>query len=96
MAFLVADDQTVVREGLVMLLGCRRALRWWPRRATATKPPSSRNGLDPTWSVGLRRARTGARGNLTKDATAAEIQRAIRTVFAGEALLDASVLRAPA
>jgi len=38
----------------------------------------------------------GARGNLTKDATAAEIQRAIRTVFAGEALLDASVLRAPA
>src|SRR2546425_3760961 len=61
-AFLVADDQTVVREGLVMLLGCRRALRWWPRRATATKPPSSRNGLDPTWSVGLRRARSRRAG----------------------------------
>ena len=35
----------------------------------------------------------GARGYLTKDAGAAEIQRAIRTVFAGEALLDASVQR---
>src|SRR6185312_13121146 len=33
------------------------------------------------------------RGYLTKDATAAEIQRAIRTVFAGEALLDPSVQR---
>ena len=35
----------------------------------------------------------GARGYLTKDATAAEIQHAIRTVFAGEALLDPSVQR---
>jgi DNA-binding NarL/FixJ family response regulator len=35
----------------------------------------------------------GARGYLTKDATAAEIQRAIRTVYAGEALLDPSVQR---
>jgi DNA-binding NarL/FixJ family response regulator len=35
----------------------------------------------------------GARGYLTKDATAAEIQRAIRTVHAGEALLDPSVQR---
>jgi DNA-binding NarL/FixJ family response regulator len=35
----------------------------------------------------------GARGYLTKDATASDIQRAIRTVFAGEALLDPSVQR---
>lgn len=35
----------------------------------------------------------GARGYLTKDATASEIQRAIRTVMAGEALLDPSVQR---
>ena len=35
----------------------------------------------------------GARGYLTKDASADEIQRAIRTVHAGEALLDPSVQR---
>jgi DNA-binding NarL/FixJ family response regulator len=35
----------------------------------------------------------GARGYLTKDATAAEIQHAVRTVHAGEALLDPSVQR---
>jgi DNA-binding NarL/FixJ family response regulator len=35
----------------------------------------------------------GARGYLTKDAPAAEIQRAIRLVCAGEALLDPSVQR---
>jgi DNA-binding NarL/FixJ family response regulator len=35
----------------------------------------------------------GARGYLTKDADAAQIQRAIRTVHAGEALLDPSVQR---
>jgi DNA-binding NarL/FixJ family response regulator len=35
----------------------------------------------------------GARGYLTKDATANEIQHAIRTVYAGEALLDPSVQR---
>jgi DNA-binding NarL/FixJ family response regulator len=35
----------------------------------------------------------GARGYLTKDATAAEIQRAIQTVVGGEALLDPSVQR---
>jgi DNA-binding NarL/FixJ family response regulator len=35
----------------------------------------------------------GARGYLTKDAPAAEIQRAIRTVQSGEALLDPSVQR---
>jgi len=35
----------------------------------------------------------GARGYLTKDAPAAEIQRAIRLVNAGEALLDPSVQR---
>ena len=35
----------------------------------------------------------GARGYLTKDATAAQIQHAIRVVLAGEALLDPSVQR---
>ena len=37
--------------------------------------------------------KAGARGYLTKDADAAEIERAIRTVYAGEALLDPSVQR---
>jgi DNA-binding NarL/FixJ family response regulator len=127
---LVADDQTVVREGLVMLLGLsagievvaaaadgeeavRLAHRHRPdvvlmdlrmprldgvgatRRILADLPGTHVIVLttyadDDSVFAALE---AGARGYLTKDATAADIQRAIRTVCAGEALLDPSVQR---
>jgi DNA-binding NarL/FixJ family response regulator len=127
---LVVDDQTVVREGLVMLLGLspglevvaaaadgdeaiQLAMRYRPDvvlmdlrmprcdGVTATRrilqeSPAIRVIVLTTYAddesvFGALEA--GARGYLTKDATAAEIQHAIRTVFAGEALLDPSVQR---
>jgi DNA-binding NarL/FixJ family response regulator len=127
---LVADDQTVVREGLVMLLGLspgievvaaaadgdeatQLARRHHPdvvlmdlrmprcdgitatRRILAESPPTRVIVLttyadDESVFAALE---AGARGYLTKDATASEIQHAIQTVFAGEALLDPSVQR---
>jgi len=127
---LVADDQTVVREGLVMLLGlsagievvaaaadgdeaARLARQHRPdvvlmdlrmprvdgvagtRRILADQPGTHVIVLttfadDESVFAALE---AGARGYLTKDATAAEILRAIRTVQAGEALLDPSVQR---
>jgi DNA-binding NarL/FixJ family response regulator len=127
---LVADDQTVVREGLVMLLGLspgvevvaaaadgdeavRLALHHRPDvvlmdlrmprtdGVTATRRvvdalPATRVIVLTTYADDesvFAALEAGARGYLTKDATAAEIQRAIRTVHAGEALLDPSVQR---
>jgi DNA-binding NarL/FixJ family response regulator len=127
---LVADDQTLVREGLVILLGLspgiavlaaaadgeeavRLARRERPdvvlmdlrmprcdgveatRRILAELPATRVIALttyadDASVFAALE---AGARGYLTKDAGAAEIQRAIRTVHAGEALLDPSVQR---
>jgi DNA-binding NarL/FixJ family response regulator len=127
---LVVDDQTVVREGLVMLLGLsagvvvvaaaadgdeavRLAHQYRPdvvlmdlrmprtdgvaatRRILAELPGTHVIVLttyadDESVFAALE---AGARGYLTKDATAAEIQRAIQTVQAGEALLDPSVQR---
>jgi len=127
---LVADDQTVVREGLVMLLqlsagievvaaaadgdeAARLAEQHRPdvvlmdlrmprcdgvaatRRILAALPGTRVIVLttyadDESVFAALE---AGARGYLTKDAGAAEIQRAIRTVHAGEALLDPSVQR---
>jgi DNA-binding NarL/FixJ family response regulator len=127
---LVADDQTVVREGLVMLLGLsagvevvaaaadgveavRLARQHHPdvvlmdlrmprvdgvaatRRILADVPGTQVIVLttyadDESVFAALE---AGARGYLTKDATAAEILRALRTVQAGEALLDPSVQR---
>ncbi len=46
---------------------------------------------EDTWV--FRALRAGARGYLTKDSSAEEIERALRTVVAGEALLDPSVQR---
>jgi len=125
---LVADDQTVVREGLEMLLGLspgievvgaaangEEAVRLvgeqssdvvlmdlrMPRcdgveatRRIAANYPAVRVVVLTTYAddesiFGALEA--GAMGYLTKDAGAQEIQRAIRAVHAGEALLDPSV-----
>jgi DNA-binding NarL/FixJ family response regulator len=127
---LVVDDQTVVREGLVMLLRyspgidvvaaaadgeeavrLARSLRpdvvlmdlRMPRcdgtaatRRILEERPSTRVIALTTYADDesvFAALQAGARGYLTKDATASEIQHAIRTVFAGEALLDPSVQR---
>jgi DNA-binding NarL/FixJ family response regulator len=127
---LVADDQTVVREGLVMLLGLspglevvaaaadgeeavQLALRHRPdvvlmdlrmprtdgvvaTRRIVEELPTTRVIVLTTYADDesvFAALEAGARGYLTKDAPAAEIQRAIRTVHAGEALLDPSVQR---
>jgi DNA-binding NarL/FixJ family response regulator len=127
---LVADDQTVVREGLVMLLGLSPGIEVVGAAADGEEAVQLARSLTPdVVLMDLRMPRTdgvaatrriveelsstrvivlttyaddesvfaaleaGARGYLTKDATAAEIQRAIRTVHAGEALLDPSVQR---
>ena len=127
---LVVDDQTVVREGLVMLLryspgievvaaaadgeeAVRLARSLGPdvvlmdlrmprcdgtaaTRRILEERPSTRVIALTTYADDesvFAALQAGARGYLTKDATASEIQHAIRTVFAGEALLDPSVQR---
>jgi DNA-binding NarL/FixJ family response regulator len=127
---VVADDQTLVREGLVTLLRLtpgvevvgsagdgeaavdaarsRQAdvvlmdLRM-PREdgVEATKRivatlPNTRVIILTTYaddSSVFAALKAGARGYLTKDADAAEIQRAIEAVHRGDALLDPSVQR---
>jgi DNA-binding NarL/FixJ family response regulator len=127
---LVADDQTVVREGLVMLLGLSAGIEVVAaagdgdeavKLARRTRPdvvlmdlrmprcdgvaatrrildelPATRVIVLTTYADDesvFAALEAGARGYLTKDAAASEIQQAIRTVFAGEALLDPSVQR---
>jgi DNA-binding NarL/FixJ family response regulator len=125
---LIADDQTIIREGLETLLGLSPGIEVvgaaadgeeatrlvaerspdvvlmdlrMPRcdgveatRRISRDHPASRVVVLTTYAddasiFGALEA--GAFGYLTKDAGAQEIQRAIRTVHAGEALLDPSV-----
>jgi len=127
---LIADDQTVVREGLATLLAAMEgvevvgsardgeeavrlaALRRpdvvlmdlrMPRcdgveatRRLTAEQPAVRVVVLTTYaddSSVFAALEAGARGYLTKDAGATEIAQAIRTVHAGEALLDPSVQR---
>jgi DNA-binding NarL/FixJ family response regulator len=127
---LVVDDQTVVREGLVMLLqlspgiavvgaavdgldAVRLAAAHQPDVVLMDLRMPRCDGVEATRQILAHNATTrvivlttyaddasvfaaleaGARGYLTKDATANEIQRAVRTVHAGEALLEPSVQR---
>jgi DNA-binding NarL/FixJ family response regulator len=127
---VVADDQTLVREGLVTLLRLTAGIEVVgsapdgeaaidlarrehadvvlmdlrmphvdgveaTRRIVAALPNTRVIVLttyadDESVYAALR---AGARGYLTKDSDASEIERAIRTVHRGEALLDPSVQR---
>jgi DNA-binding NarL/FixJ family response regulator len=125
---LIADDQTVVREGLVMLLSLsagievvggaadgEEALQLVAERQPdvvlmdlrmprldgieATRRithafPATRVVVLTTYADDISifgALEAGALGYLTKGASAQDIQRAIRTVHAGEALLEPSV-----
>ena len=127
---LIADDQKIVREGLVSLIGLlpgitvvgaatdgddavRQALELEPDVVLMDLNMPRCNGVEATER--LRRVRpdilvvvlttysddawvfsalqAGARGFLTKDAGAEEIEQAITTVAAGQAQLDPSVQR---
>lgn len=127
---LIADDQTLIREGLEMLLGLspgievvgsafdgEEAIRLvgecaphvvlmdlrMPRcdgveatRRILHLHPSIHVVVLTTYADDesiLAALEAGAMGYLTKDAGAREIQEAIRTVHAGEALLDPTVQR---
>jgi DNA-binding NarL/FixJ family response regulator len=125
---LVVDDQTVVREGLVMLLGLSAGIEVVGAAADgeeAVRLVSERqpdvvlmdlrmphmDGIEATRRIVRDNPATrivvlttyaddasifgaleaGALGYLTKGASAQEIQRAIRTVYTGEALLEPAV-----
>ncbi|GAA4858321.1 response regulator transcription factor [Saccharopolyspora rosea] len=127
---VVADDQTVVREGLVVLVGLlpdvevvaaaadgEQAVALvgehrpdvvlmdlrMPRldgvaatRLVRERHPGVHVVVLTTYSDDesvFAALRAGARGYLTKDATATEIEQALRTVAAGQALLAPDVQR---
>jgi DNA-binding NarL/FixJ family response regulator len=127
---VVADDQTVVRDGLVVLLGLLPDVEVVGAASDGEQAVALAAQLQPDVVLmdlrmprcdgvaATRRIRAehpdvqvvvlttfaddesiftaldaGARGYLTKDATATEIATALRTVTAGQALLDPAVQR---
>jgi DNA-binding NarL/FixJ family response regulator len=127
---LIADDQTIVRDGLVMLLGMLpqvvvvaaaadgdEALRLAEThrpdvvlidirmpRCDGIEATRRLRELDPRIAVVVLTTfsddesifgalRAGARGYLTKDASADEIVRALELAHAGQAMLDPAVQR---
>lgn len=127
---VVADDQTVVRDGLVMLLGLLPEVTVVGAASDGAEAVSlvaehdpdivlmdlrmpRVDGVEATGRIRAEHPRTqvvvlttyaddesvfgalqaGARGYLTKDASAEEIASAIATVHRGEALLDPAVQR---
>lgn len=127
---VVADDQTVVRDGLVMLLGLLPEVTVVGSASDGAEAVSlvaehdpdivlmdlrmpRVDGVEATGRIRAEHPRTqvvvlttyaddesvfgalqaGARGYLTKDASAEEIASAIATVHRGEALLDPAVQR---
>ena len=127
---VVADDQRVVRDGLVVLLGLLEGIEVVAAAGDGAEAVELADlhdadvvlmdlrmpvldGVGATRELGVRRPstrvlvlttyaddeslfpalRAGARGYLTKDTSAAELERAIRAVHAGETHLDAEVQR---
>ena len=125
---VVADDQSAVREGLVLLLGTLPGITVAGQAAdgdaavdlvaatrpqvvlmdlnmpgaTASPPPRGSppstpargswcSPPTPTTSRSSGALRAGALGYLTKDATRAEIGRAVEAAAAGQAVLDPAV-----
>jgi DNA-binding NarL/FixJ family response regulator len=127
---VVADDQRVVREGLVMMLGLLEGIEVVAAAGDGAEAIELAglhdadvvlmdlrmpvlDGVGATRELAERRPgtgvlvltthaddeslfpalRAGARGYLTKDTSAVELERAIRAVHAGETHLDPSVQR---
>jgi DNA-binding NarL/FixJ family response regulator len=127
---VVADDQRVVRDGLVMLLGLLEGIEVVAAAGDGAEAIELAglhdadvvlmdlrmpvlDGVGATRELAERRPgtgvlvltthaddeslfpalRAGARGYLTKDTSAVELERAIRAVHAGETHLDPSVQR---
>src|SRR5215467_7606032 len=101
---LVADDQTLVREGLVTLLGLIPGVEVAgaardgeeATRRLAAAAPTPRVVVLTTYADDesiFAALEAGALGYLTKDSSADDIARAVRTVHAGQALLEPAVQR---
>jgi len=86
---VVADDQSAVREGLVLLLGTLPGIAVAGQAAdgdAAVALVAETTYADDESIIGALQA--GALGYLTKDATRAEIGRALQAAAAGQAILD--------
>ncbi len=91
---LLADDQRVVREGLAMLLGLLPGVEVIGIASDGEEALTLAGRLLTTYADDrsvIDALRAGARGYLTKDASAAEIQQALQQVIGGQAVIDPAV-----